>query len=654
MLSRRPARARYAAACLALAAMLALPVATYLKISAAPPETPAAAAPPTTSVGPAPSSSASTPATPATDADSGPGLLEQLQPWIVTAWIAGVLALSFRLLLGFAEARWLTRRAVLPAPEEAVSALAGLCRRLAVSRPVRLLSSFAVEVPTAVGTLSPIILVPASAFTGLSAIQLEAMLAHELAHIRRADFLVNLLQSVVETLLFYHPAVWWVSGRIRVERENCCDDLAVEATGNARAYAAALAEMEGLRAPRIAAAASGGRLIDRVSRLIAPASVPAHRAARWLPGALAGAALLLTGAAVRWPDAGPREGLVAWSDIASVMPAEATSGGAISEESEAPESVEIAQSAPKPATPAAAPRPATSPAPAPEAAPAAPGAEPSEGKKAASRKTEYSVEDLIGLKAQGVTASFVREIRALGYDPDVDELIALKIHGLDASEVRGMTAAWGKIDLEDLIAMKIHGVTPEFARAMKDAGATNIDHEDLVAMKIHGVTPELFREARKAFPEADADDIVAARIHGVQPGDAAEWQKLGYNPADMDTLVALRIHGVTPEFGRQMQSLANKDLDDLVAFKIHGVTPALAQEVARGGWKADGEDLVALKIHGVTPQDLEAYKQIGVTSLEDAVSLKIHGISAQKLQKLRKGGANIEDLLDALEEEENL
>ena len=89
-----------------------------------------------------------------------------------------------------------------------------------------------VDVPTVIGWLRPVVLVPASALAGMTPQQLEAILAHELAHIRRHDYLVNLLQTLVETLLFYHPAVWWLSRRIRIERENCCDDLAVSLCGD--------------------------------------------------------------------------------------------------------------------------------------------------------------------------------------------------------------------------------------------------------------------------------------------------------------------------------------------------------------------------------------------------------------------------------------
>ena len=104
----------------------------------------------------------------------------------------------------------------------------------------------------------------------MPAAQVEAILLHELAHIQRGDYLVNLLQTVVEGFLFYHPAIWWISGVIRAERENCCDDLVVVASGDAREYAAALAALEQTRWPadRAALAATGGSLVKRIRRLL--------------------------------------------------------------------------------------------------------------------------------------------------------------------------------------------------------------------------------------------------------------------------------------------------------------------------------------------------------------------------------------------------
>src|SRR5438034_11106483 len=115
-----------------------------------------------------------------------------------------------------------------PAPVACMEALERLAARLRVSRPVRVLESAIVQVPAVLGWVRPVILLPASALTGLTPLQLDALLAHELAHVRRYDYLVNLIQSVIETLLFYHPAVWWISGRMRQEREHCCDDLRSE------------------------------------------------------------------------------------------------------------------------------------------------------------------------------------------------------------------------------------------------------------------------------------------------------------------------------------------------------------------------------------------------------------------------------------------
>ena len=190
---------------------------------------------------------------------------------VLLLWIAGVAVLTMRIAGGWLWIRRLRTRAA-PARVEMTRAAARLARQLHVSRPVRLLESTLVEVPTVIGWLKPVVLFPASALAGLSPLQLEAILAHELAHVRRHDYLVNLLQTIVETLLFYHPAVWWVSRQIRVEREHCCDDLAVGLCGDPVVYAQALADLEELRAPggRLAIAATGGSLLQRVRRLVGP------------------------------------------------------------------------------------------------------------------------------------------------------------------------------------------------------------------------------------------------------------------------------------------------------------------------------------------------------------------------------------------------
>ena len=198
--------------------------------------------------------------------------LTVLLPWLVCAWLSGVLLLASRMI-----GAWLLvlrlRRSAGAVPERFEELLARVSGRLRVQRAVRLCRSALVEVPTVVGHLRPIILIPAGALVGLTPQQLEAVLAHELAHVRRYDYAVNLLQTVVETLLFYHPAAWWLSGRVRAEREHACDDAAVEATGDALSYARALAALEQLRADAgppvaLALAANGGSLMQRIQRLV--------------------------------------------------------------------------------------------------------------------------------------------------------------------------------------------------------------------------------------------------------------------------------------------------------------------------------------------------------------------------------------------------
>lgn len=191
-------------------------------------------------------------------------------PWCISLWLTGVLFFSLRLLGGWQYARSLKSRGTQPLRESIKLQLNETLQQFSLLRPVTILESALVQVPTALGWLQPVIILPTSVLTGLTTEQLRAVVAHELAHLRRHDYVINLLQSVVETLLFYHPAVWWLSQRIRDERENCCDDIAVALHGDAVAYARTLVKLENLRAdaPPLALAATGGKLLSRILRLV--------------------------------------------------------------------------------------------------------------------------------------------------------------------------------------------------------------------------------------------------------------------------------------------------------------------------------------------------------------------------------------------------
>ena len=248
------ARGRYLMACAALAAMSVTPLVTYFTFT----PLDAAAAPQTLwQMVP-------------------PEIWFRAAPWLVLAWLGGVAVFSARLIGGWRLASRIRTSAVRPASAEWRDTLNELMRRIGTSRPARLMISSLVEVPTVVGWMRPVILMPVGALTGLPPEYVTALLAHELAHIRRGDYLANVLQSIAEAVLFYHPAVWWLSDQIRAERELCCDDLAVAASGgDFLTYARALAEVESFRPAHAgtAIAADGGlpggaSLATRIRRLI--------------------------------------------------------------------------------------------------------------------------------------------------------------------------------------------------------------------------------------------------------------------------------------------------------------------------------------------------------------------------------------------------
>jgi len=255
--------ARYRLGMLTLSAMLLCPLVTFVYLWPAPALAPgAAAALPSIDVA-------------ATDigsqAGSG-GVLESWLPWLVAIWFVGASAIAIRAFAQWRRLAWLVRNATIPLADCA-AVLARLRARFGIRRPVRLLGSLGIDTPMLVGWLRPTILLPISMLSGFTPQQIELIIAHELGHVRRWDYLANVLQVVIETILFYHPIVHWISRDVREARESCCDDLVLAlAEGSPVVYASALADLEELRLDTTVAApalaASGGVLLTRIRRIV--------------------------------------------------------------------------------------------------------------------------------------------------------------------------------------------------------------------------------------------------------------------------------------------------------------------------------------------------------------------------------------------------
>lgn len=286
LLRRHAARVRYAVSLAALVGMLGLPLATWWSLPAVEGEPPE----PTAQLEGGPDLAVAQALVHRTGVGEpgeqdkpaatwkqrlGQGL-EAAFPWFVIGWGGGVIVLSLRLLGGWVYTRQLRRRQVRPVGERWQARAAALAERLGIPRSADVMQSSRIDVPLVVGWWRPVVLVPVGVLTGLPPHQVEALLAHELAHVRRHDVLVGWVQAVAETLFFYHPAVWWISHQIRLEREHCCDDLAAAACQDRLTVARALTELEGIRKPWYAPvpAASGGRLLDRIRRLVEQPASP--------------------------------------------------------------------------------------------------------------------------------------------------------------------------------------------------------------------------------------------------------------------------------------------------------------------------------------------------------------------------------------------
>jgi beta-lactamase regulating signal transducer with metallopeptidase domain len=480
----RRAAVRYVVALVALAAMVAAPVVTFavLQGGGSPDES--------TMVFADPSSPAELHVAPigshARGAVTGKGAAIGLSAtslvWLVQAWFAGVLLFSMRTAGGLLVIARLRRREAIPVSEKLLALCLSLQERLGLTRIIRYCESVQLDAPAVAGWLRPVVFLPATALTGLSEAQLETVIAHELAHVRRLDGLVNLFQIAAETLLFYHPGVWWISRRVRVEREHCCDDVAIALCGNAVEYARALTLMEEWRsAPSLVMAVNRSPLAGRIARLLGIGTLKSEVRSAGLAGLLCLTAALVAGNALFG---------VAHSAAA------------------APQSPEVQQPAPptEPADPAfvvTAPRPKVPATPRVAVAPAAapsPRVSPAAALAPAPRANPTAVPHPTSVPTPAAIPSpAVRTAPAPRVSPTPQASPAPQANPAPASSyIDAMKAAGlNNLSVDDLVGLKIQGVTPEYVRSMKELGLS-VEADELIGMKVQGITPEYVREMRAA------------------------------------------------------------------------------------------------------------------------------------------------------------
>lgn len=573
----RRASARYLLAVGSLALMLAAPVATFhfltssgisSNASGTAKYSPSARTQPSVSGNAVETSSGISRFAPSLDA----------LPWLVEAWLLGVAFFSLRSAGGFVLLERERRKQSTTASARVLAICRTLQQRLGLERTIRYCQCQRLQAPAVSGWFRPIVLLPVAALAGLSEEQLQAVIAHELAHIKRLDPFVNVFQIAVETLLFYHPAVWWLNHRIRAEREHCCDDVAVELSGNPVEYARALTMMEEWRsAPALAMAANRGPLAERIFRVLGLKS-----GARGI--GLTGGLLCLTAA------------LVAGNALLGIAYPKTT--GHAGTAFYLPASLQSATSAPAPAPKPSAAHPQAAPQPAPSGSYI-------DGMKAA-LGGDLTVDQLISLKIQGVTPEYVRGLHDQGLHPSADELVSMRIQGVTAEYIRDLRSLGLSPDNDQIVSMKIQGVSPEYVRGLKDAGVQP-DVDQLVSMRIQGVTPEYVRALHQQGIEPDDDQLISMRIQGVTADYVRDIHALGLKP-NADEFISMRVQGVTPEFTKALQSAGFKfDVDDLISAKIQGVTPEFIERARKHGFQSVTIDqLIQLKRLGIleSPADI--------------------------------------------------
>jgi beta-lactamase regulating signal transducer with metallopeptidase domain len=575
-------------------------------------------------------------------------VLTHLMPYLDALWLAGVLFLSVRTLGGW----WMIRRLhsrLQQAPHTLLLRLDVLRRQMNIPRFVDLRLSTRITNPLTAGVLRPWILLPITALTNLSAEQLEVVLSHELAHIRRADYLWNLLQTIVETLFFFHPAVWWISRRVREERELCCDDVALRACSDPTVYASALLRLEEERRTRLhlAMALDGHQsragLRARILRILGDRE-PSPRSFR--PISLAGIATALIVFLCPLPKV-----FASFRAVPQVAAHIAPIASQVAH-TVAFKAMHPMQAAPAPKPSAATPAPEdaqnSEPTPTPETQASEPRSSPTTGHSDyidEMRAAGYDVDldKYVAMKVQGITPAYAAEMsKAFGEKPSADKLIAMRVQGITAAYVSKMRAAGYDVDANKFIAMRVQDITPEYAAEMAKATGAALSADKLIAMRVQDVTPDYIAKMHVAGYDADVNKLIAMRVQDITPEYADAMAKVGFGKPTLDQLISMKVQGVTPDYAAKLHAdgIEASSFNDLVTYRIFDVSPDFVAGMKAAGFgDIPAKKLVTLRVQNVTPDYAKSVKaQFPDVTLDELVQMRIFNIDAGFIASAKRHG----------------
>jgi len=472
---------------------------------------------------------------------------DTLNPWLFFVWLTGVMFITLYHLAGWYRTRGLLTKGVEEFDRDRQNRLRELIQKVDVKRPVRIVRSLIANIPCVVGWVKPMVLIPVGALSGLTENELEMIIIHELAHIRRHDVLINYLQAVMETLFFFNPAVWLISRRIRVEREHCCDDTAVQITGDKIKYVKALTNLEETRAvaAHLSPAANSGSLLERIRR-ITVGTGPERRVGSVIVNLLS--VIILVGAVFTvlsiLPDHVTAEVNLTPTEAFEVQDDDIRGAWAIDDNRRDRQiriefrrrlfgNMAMTQSY--------------------NLLDLKPGDDVRFKWEldAGTFFFEGFLEEEDGMfRGEGdcyfrASRDYIDRMRDLGYNIKSEEkCLTLAVHDVTLDFAEGISELGYDLSLDRLVEFHIQGVSPEYVKEMLDLGYDNLSEDKLVEMKIHGVEPYFIESlVELGYKDINPSKLVEMRLHGVDRSLIKQLQGRGYDDLSPDDLIEYKIHG---------------------------------------------------------------------------------------------------------------